>query len=161
MTHDLRTPLTSIKASVTTLLSNSTLKEEQRQELLTVINEESDRLDRLVGEAAEMAQLDAGEVELKLEPQRIQDVISAALLQCKSVLGNRSIELSLPQELPRVRVDFPKVKEVLVHLLENANQYSPVDQPITISAEYTGDFVATSVADRWHGNSPSRANPGV
>ncbi len=151
VTHDLRTPLTSIKASVTTLLSTPALNDAQQKELLTVINEESDRLNRLVGEAAEMAQLDAGEVELRLAPQRIEDVISAALEQCKSVLGNRRIDLNLPPDLPRVRVDLPRVKEVLVHLLENANQYSPADQPITISAEYTGDFVATSVADRGTG----------
>ena len=151
VTHDLRTPLTSIKASVTTLLSNPALKDEQRKELLTVINEESDRLNRLVGEAGEMAQLDAGEFELRLEPQHIEDVIAAALAQCKTVLGNREILVNLLPDLPRVRVDLPRAKEVMVHLLENANQYSPADQPITISAESTGDFVATSVADRGSG----------
>ncbi len=66
VTHALRTPLTSIKASVTNLLSNPGLAEAQKHELLTIINEESDRLNRLVGEAGEMARLDAGEVELKL-----------------------------------------------------------------------------------------------
>ena len=64
VTHALRTPLTSIKASVTNLLSNPSITDRQRQELLTIINEESDRLNRLVGEAGEMARLDAGEVEL-------------------------------------------------------------------------------------------------
>ncbi|MGH9704687.1 MAG: sensor histidine kinase, partial [Candidatus Acidiferrales bacterium] len=101
VTHELRTPLTSIKASVTTLLSNPALKDDQRKELLTVINEESDRLNRLVGEAGEMAQLDAGEFELRLEPQRIEDVIAAALAQCKTVLGNRAILVNVPPDLPR------------------------------------------------------------
>ena len=57
----------------------------QKHELLTIINEESDRLNRLVGDAAEMARLDAGEVELRLEPHPIEDVIAAALDHCKSV----------------------------------------------------------------------------
>jgi len=151
VTHDLRTPLTSIKASVTNLLTNPALTENQRHELLTIINEESDRLNRMVGEAAEMARLDAGEVELKLEPLRIDEVINAALKHCKSVLGNRTIQIKIPEGLPRVRVDLSRAKEVLVQLLENANQYSPAEQPITISAELSGGFVTTSVADRGAG----------
>src|ERR1700722_6011248 len=86
VTHALRTPLTSIKASVTNLISNQGLAEAQKHELLTIINEESDRLNRLVGEAGEMARLDAGEVELEIAPHPIDDVISAALEQCKGSL---------------------------------------------------------------------------
>ena len=79
VTHDFRTPLTAIKASAESLLGNPTLDDSSRRELLTVINEESDRLDRLVGEAAEMAALDAGAVELRLEPHHIREAIEAAI----------------------------------------------------------------------------------
>jgi two-component system, OmpR family, sensor histidine kinase KdpD len=151
VTHALRTPLTSIKASVTNLLSNAKLDQEQTRELLTIINEESDRLNRLVGEAAEMAQLDAGEVELKLEPRAIGDVVSVALRQTKTALGNRPVRLHVPETLPPVRVDLARAPEILIHLLENANQYSPPGEPITITAEVNGEFVVTSVADRGHG----------
>jgi two-component system sensor histidine kinase KdpD len=151
VTHALRTPLTSIKASVTNLLSTTSFTEAQKRELLTIINEESDRLNRLVGEAAEMAQLDAGEVELHLAPHTIGDVITAALKMTKTTLGGRAVRLQVPDGLPRVRVDLARAPEVLVHLLENANQYSPPNQPITISAEANGDFLVTSVADRGHG----------
>ncbi len=151
VTHALRTPLTSIKASVTNLLSNSSVTNQQRQELLTIINEETDRLNRLVGEAGEMARLDAGEVELRLESHPIEDVINAALSQCKLALGDRVVRVQLPPGLPNVRVDLFRAREALVHLLENANQYSPADQPITISAEATPDFIVTSVADRGAG----------
>jgi two-component system, OmpR family, sensor histidine kinase KdpD len=151
VTHALRTPLTSIKASVTNLLSNPSLSADQKRELLTIINEESDRLNRLVGEAAEMAQLDAGEVELRLTPHPIGDVISAALKLTKSSLGSRAVHVRIPEGLPRVRVDLVRAPEVLVHLLENANQYSPPNQPITVSAELNGDFLVTSVADRGNG----------
>ncbi len=75
VTHEFRTPLTAIKASVTTLLSAPTLKQDDQEELLTVINEESDRLNRLVGEAVEMAQLDAREVKLEM---RILSPMSSA-----------------------------------------------------------------------------------
>jgi two-component system, OmpR family, sensor histidine kinase KdpD len=151
VTHALRTPLTSIKAAVTNLLSNPALTNAQRAELLTIINEESDRLNRLVGEAAEMAQLDAGEVVLKLEARPLMDVVTAALAQTKTILGNRRVDLRIPADLPLVRVDLTRVRETLVHLIENANQYSPPEDPITISAEHHGDCVVTSVADRGAG----------
>ncbi len=159
VTHALRTPLTSIKASVTNLLSNRpgdlegiaesqhNLNEDQRRELLTIINEESDRLNRLVGEAGEMARLDAGEVELKLASSRIpvDDVIAAALgaLQdARSATARFRCRIEIPAGLPRVRVDVGRAREVLTQLIENANQYSAPDQPITITAEANGDFVA-------------------
>src|SRR5579864_4350943 len=74
VTHELRTPLTSIKASVTALLSNSRLPLSQRNDLLMVINEEADRLNRLVGEAEENARLDAG-AKLDLKPHTIAEII--------------------------------------------------------------------------------------
>jgi two-component system, OmpR family, sensor histidine kinase KdpD len=158
VTHALRTPLTSIKASVTNLISNPNLAAGQRQELLTIINEESDRLNRLVGEAGEMARLDAGEVELNVAPHPIEHVITAALERCRPSLGNRVVNMNVAEGLPRARVDVARASEVLVHLIENANQYSPPDQPITITAEASGDFVVTSVADRGSGiDDPERA----
>ena len=151
VTHALRTPLTSIKASVTNLLSNPSVTSQQRQELLTIINEETDRLNRLVGEAGEMARLDAGEVELRLKSHPIEDVINAALSQCKLALGDRVVRVQVPPGLPHVSADLVRAREALVHLLENANQYSPADMPITITAEATPDFIVTSIADRGAG----------
>jgi two-component system, OmpR family, sensor histidine kinase KdpD len=151
VTHALRTPLTSIKAAVTNLLSNRSLDDMQKRELLTIINEESDRLNRLVGEAGEMAQLDAGEVELQLEPHQIDDLISAALANCKSALGDRPVDVRIALDLPPVRTDLARAREVLIQLVENANQYSPREQPITITAEKVGDFIMTSIADRGNG----------
>jgi two-component system, OmpR family, sensor histidine kinase KdpD len=151
VTHALRTPLTSIKASVTNLISNPNLAPAQRKELLTIINEESDRLNRLVGEAAEMARLDAGEVELNVGPHPIDDVITASLDRCRASLGSREVRVDVAEGLPRVRMDVARAQEVLVHLIENANQYSPPDQPITITVEASGEFVVTSVADRGTG----------
>ena len=151
VTHALRTPLTSIKASVTNLLSNAGLTDSQKNEFLTIINEESDRLNHLVGEATDMARLDAGEVVLKLEPRPIDDVITAALEHSGSSLGDRVVDVKVAERLPRVLVDVDRAREALVQLIENANQYSPPDQPITISAEANGNFVVTSVADRGPG----------
>ncbi|HEY2461950.1 MAG TPA: DUF4118 domain-containing protein [Candidatus Acidoferrum sp.] len=147
VTHDFRTPLTSIKASVTSLLSTANSAETQQHELLTVINEECDRLNQLVGDAAEMARLDAGEFELNLEANAIDEIVAAALQDCKSVLAGRKIHIDIAADLPQVLVDFNRIKDVLVRLIENANAYSPKGTTITITAEVSGRSLVVSVAD--------------
>jgi len=151
VTHEFRTPLTAIKASVTALLSEGHLEEPEKHELLTVINEESDRLNRLVGEAAEMAQLDANQVELHLAPHRIQEALEAAIEDCSKLLGKHAIEIRLPDDLPPVRMDVIRMKEVFTHLLENAAKYSPPDSPIQITGEVRNRTLMTSVSDRGAG----------
>lgn len=151
VTHEFRSPLTAIKASVTTLRSGTKLSAGDQEELLTVIDEESDRLNRVVGEAVEMAQLDAKEVKLDLRPQQMRDAIDAAIADSKHALGNHSIEVRLPDHLPPVLMDAGWMKKVLQHLLENAAKYSPADSPIYISAELRNDRLITSVADRGAG----------
>lgn len=151
VTHEFRTPLTAIKVSVTTLLSPDPVSPDAREELLTVINEETDRLNRLVGEAAEMAQLDAQQVELRRESHAIREVVDAALERSKQSLTGRELKLQLPEKLPPVRVDLERISEVLAHLLENAAKYSPQGTPITIAAETAGKMVNLSVADHGPG----------
>jgi len=151
ITHDFRTPLTSMKAAVTGLLASAEFDSPQSHELLTIINEECDRLNHLVEEAGEMAKLEAGEVTLDLAPTSIEDIIDAALAHCKSALAGRRVDVRVADGLPPVRADLERAKESLVQLIENANLYSPKEQPITIAAELTGDTVTTSVADRGPG----------
>jgi two-component system sensor histidine kinase KdpD len=151
VTHEFRTPLTAIKASVTSLLGSPNLSPAEKEDLLTVINEESDRLNRLVGEAAEMAQLDEGKVELHLEPARIREVVDEALEELKQVLTPHPVEVRIPADLTPARMDSARIKEVLVHLLENAAKYSPPDTPIRITAEAKNGTLTTSVADRGPG----------
>ena len=151
VTHEFRTPLTAIKAAVTSLLGSPELKSDVRQELLTVINEESDHLNRLIGEATEMAQLDANMVELKLEPHALQDAIRRAVDESKQVLGQHPIEVHIPDGLPKVRVDLERITEVFRQLLENGAKYSRPDDLIYITAESKGRLVTASVADQGPG----------
>src|SRR5713226_6813795 len=102
ITHDFRTPLTSMKASVSSLLSGSNSDSAQSRELLTIIDEECDRLNHLVEEAGEMAKLEAGELTLDLAQVRIDEIIDAALAHCKSALAGRQVELRLSPNLPTV-----------------------------------------------------------
>ncbi len=151
ITHDFRTPLTSMKAAVTSLLTSANSDLAQSRELLTVIDEECDRLNHLVEEAGEMAKLEAGEVALDLAPTRVDEIIGAALAHCKGALAGRRVDVRIAPGLPPVRADLERAKEALGQLIDNANLYSPKDQPVTITAELTGDTVTTSVADRGPG----------
>ena len=151
VTHEFRTPLTAIKASVTSLLSGTTLDSAQQRELLTVINEESDRLNRLVGEATEMAQLDANQVELNRGPHSVREVIADAVEASRKTLGTHPVSIGVPQDIPPALMDRERIREVLMQLLENAAKYSPADAPIQITAEVKNKMLLTSVADHGPG----------
>jgi two-component system sensor histidine kinase KdpD len=151
ITHDFRTPLTSMKASVSSLLTSQNSDPQQTRELLTIVDEECDRLNRLVEEAGEMAKLEAGEFALDLAPVSMEEIIQTALAHCKTSLAGRSVDVRVTPNLPRVRADAERAKEALVQLINNANLYSAKDQPITITAEQNGDSITTSVADRGPG----------
>jgi len=151
VTHDFRTPLTAIKASAQSLLGDADLNESARRELLTVINEESDRLDRLVGEAAQMAQLDAHAVELNLQPHHIREAIDAAIETNQNTLARHEVKVEVDPQLPRVNMDLRHTEEILCQLLDNAGKYSPRGTPITITAEVQGNMLVTSVADQGPG----------
>ena len=151
VTHEFRTPLTSIKASVTTLLSGASLEEQGRRELLTVIDEETDRLNRLVGEASEMAQLDAGMFKLDLQPHEIGNALALAMQDAKATLDNHPVEVIVAADVAPARMDLARIREVLMHLLENAGKYSDPGEPITVTSEVKGDRLVTSIADRGPG----------
>jgi two-component system sensor histidine kinase KdpD len=150
ITHELRTPLTAIKAAATTLLAPHALDAEEKTELLTVIDEESDRLNRLVSEAVEMAQLDTQEVHMAFAPMSVQEMVDRAMEASSSLLEGRSVTVTLPQ-LPPVVADAEFIAKVLSNLLENASKYSPLGSPIFVSAERRGEMVEVSVADRGMG----------
>jgi two-component system sensor histidine kinase KdpD len=151
VTHELRTPLTGITAAITGLRSNLQLDEGQRAELLSVIDEESARLNVLIGEAIEMAQLDAGKVHLQLKPGSIAAPLQAALEKARDVLAENPVSTHIPEVLPLVIFDEQQMERVFHHLIENAVKYSAAGSPITITAERTSAAVIVSVADRGSG----------
>jgi two-component system sensor histidine kinase KdpD len=149
VTHDLRTPLTSIKASITTLLDEVRgrveseppvkLDAESRVEMMEVIDEESDRLSRFISGLIELARIEAGELQLRRSWGAVDEIISAALLRAASITRNHQIELDVEKELPGVRVDERAVSEVVYTLIENAAKYSPRGSTIRITARRAGD----------------------
>jgi two-component system sensor histidine kinase KdpD len=151
ITHDFKTPLTSIKASVTSLLDDLETDLEQRKELLTVIDEECDRINQLVNEASEIARLESGEVKLDLASHSVKELISAALADCRGVTANSEICFDVKHLDSRLLVDLSLAKRVLVHLIANAQLYSSPGQPITITTKQHDKFHDISVADQGPG----------
>jgi two-component system sensor histidine kinase KdpD len=151
ITHDFRTPLTCIKASVTGLLSDVEFDREQKKDLLSMIDEECDRLDHLVGKTARMAHLEPGEIKLVAAPHAVGELISTALAECKSTLRARPIHLEVRDKESRVLVDMSLARTVLGHLISNADLYSSPGKPITISTEEKDGLLFLSVKDQGPG----------
>jgi K+-sensing histidine kinase KdpD len=162
VTHDLRTPLTSIKASVTTLLeelrsgtddsSAGRLNDEDRKEMLEVINEESDRLDHFIEGLTKMARIEAGEMNLRRNWSSINEIITAALRRAEPRTRGHQVEVSIEDELPAIRVDEHAVAEVVYTLVDNAAKYSPDGTTIRVSADTDDDeSVQLSVKDQGPG----------
>jgi K+-sensing histidine kinase KdpD len=162
VTHDIRTPLTSIKASVTTLLDaerrradgghSIKLDADSRRDMLEVIDEESDRLDRFVEGLIELARIEAGEMNLRRRWGALDDIIATALERAAPLTAGRRIEVETENDLPAARVDPRAVAEVVYTLVDNAAKYSPPAAPVRIRARHSaGNMIEVSVEDEGPG----------
>src|ERR1051326_4611273 len=156
VTHDLRTPLTSIKASITTLIDEArapefALDKESRLEMLQVIDEESDRLNRFITGLIELARIDAGELQLRRQWGAIDEIVSTALARAQPLTQDHLVEVNIDQELPAVRVDERAVSEVVYTLVDNAAKYSAPGTRIKISATVADGMAQMSVEDEGEG----------
>jgi two-component system sensor histidine kinase KdpD len=149
LAHDFKTPLTSIKAAITSLLGQP--HPEADRELMTIIDEEADRLNRLVAEVLEMVRIEAGKLHLEKRPQDIAEIVGATLAELRPALHDRPVEVRIQAALPAADADFDFVQQVLRQLLDNALKYSPPGSPLTISARSGEGRVVVSVADRGSG----------
>ncbi|HTV81865.1 MAG TPA: ATP-binding protein [Acidobacteriaceae bacterium] len=155
VTHDLRTPLTAIRAAVTTLVSAPELPEPEQTELLSVVDEESARLDRLIGQAVEMAELDADAVKVHHQPQDVQALMETTVEELQPLLRGRRVELQAPDDLPRVPMDRELVGRALRHVLENAVRYSAPDSRVVLAAARESDRLLLTVTDQGPGIDPA------
>ena len=158
VTHNLRTPITSIKASTTALLSESpgNMPDVVRRELLTVADEEADRLDLLVEDLIGFARIQAGEIGLNLAWCSLEDVIGSAMKRAARMLRGRPTRVSLPPDLPLVRGDARSLEEVFFQLFQNAARYSPPGTEIAVSAAVSSsEAVEVRVEDHGPGVAPS------
>lgn len=159
VTHDLRTPLTSIKAAVTTLLDDENasvadfkLDAEGKREFLEIINEESDRLNHFIAGMVELARLEAGAVRFGVTWSDVSAIIKTALERAAPRLEHHRVAVQIEPELPLVRVDAKSIAEVIYTLLDNAANYSPVNTNVTVAASRANEqTIEISITDEGAG----------
>lgn len=162
VTHDIRTPLTSIKASVTTLLDEArgkaddgraiVLDDESRRDMLEVIDEESDRLNRFVEGLIELARIEAGEMQLRRGWGTVDEIVATTLARAEKLTSRHRVTVEVEDDMPVVRVDPRAVGEVVYTLVDNAAKYSPPGTAIRISARRgEGEMIEVAVEDEGPG----------
>lgn len=150
VSHDLRTPLASIKASVTSLLSPEIRwDDEQRHEFLRTVDAETDRLDRLVGNLLDMSRLEAGAVTLHVGAAVVDDVVANALASLSRPTD--PVEVRIPEDVPLVLVDAELLERAVANVLGNALAWSPPGASIVVEAAAVGPSVHLRIADRGPG----------
>jgi two-component system, OmpR family, sensor histidine kinase KdpD len=147
--HEFKTPLTSIKAAATALLTDEGSDSDQR-ELLTVVDEETDRLTQLVDEAIQMARIEAGQLKLERHAISIADLVGSVLREMKAPQRERSIQTEM-DSVPPVNADPEQIQLVLRQILDNALKYSPAGSVILLRVRLQGGDAVISVADQGPG----------
>lgn len=159
VTHDIRTPLTSIKASATLLLEDreandqmEKLSSEEQNTMLRVITHGADRLDRFVEGIVDLARIESGDMKLYRNWGAVDDIIDAALAQAEPLTRQHEIRVSVEDELPVVRVDARAVAEVIYTLIDNASKYAPPETSIIVEAtRIADDMIEIAVEDQGPG----------
>lgn len=152
VTHDLRTPLASIKAGVTSLLDSAVQHDPaQERELLTTILEETDRLNRLVGNLLDLARIRAGALTPTRQPGAMDEIVEVVLARMRSRLADHVVTADLPATLPDVSVDPVQLDQVLTNLLENAGRHAPKGSEIRVSVLWMHGAVQVRVSDEGPG----------
>jgi two-component system sensor histidine kinase KdpD len=152
VTHDLRTPLASIKAGVTSLLDAAVHHDpSQERELLTTILEETDRLNRLVGNLLDLARIRAGALTPTRQLGAMDEIVEVVLARMRSRLADHVVTADLPASLPDVSVDPVQLDQVLTNLLENAGRHAPKGSEIRVSVLWLHGAVQVRVSDEGPG----------
>jgi two-component system sensor histidine kinase KdpD len=151
ISHDLRTPLTSMVGLADALeLTPPRLSEAQR-EVAGSMRQSAERMGALVNNLLDMARLQAGAVQLNRAWQPLEEVVGSALAACGDTLEGREVRVDLPEDLPLLKIDAVLFERVLVNLLENAAKYTPAESPIDISASAHSDRVDIVMDDHGPG----------
>jgi two-component system sensor histidine kinase KdpD len=152
VSHDLRTPLATMKVASSTLLDpQGSLSDVDVQELYSLLDVQTDRLTRLVTSLLDLTRYQAGVLRVSPEDWTVLDLVGDALAAVRPALRDRVVEVALPESLPPVSVDHALVGQVLTNLLDNADRHAPSHTSIEVSASLCGDKVAFSVSDRGPG----------
>jgi two-component system, OmpR family, sensor histidine kinase KdpD len=148
ISHDLRTPLSTVLGSATTLLDyEPSLRPEVRRDLLESIREEAHRLNRYVGDLLDMTRLEGGALDPKMQWTDVRDVLGSAIQRVERRLGSRHLVRDFPPELSMINIDPGLLEQAVVNILENAIAYSPDGTDIEVAAYEDRSNVVISIED--------------
>jgi two-component system sensor histidine kinase KdpD len=151
ISHDLRTPLSTLVGLVDTMALTSPGPTEQQSEIAQAIKKSALRMSTMVTNLLDMARLEAGVVKINREWQPLEECVGSALTVCDSLLSGRSLHVNLSPDLPLLFLDAVLMERVLVNLLENAAKYTPATSAIWIEAHQEVDCVVLTVQDEGSG----------
>ncbi len=154
LSHDLRTPLATINGAASSLLDDRGLTDATRQDLLRSVLEESQRMNRLIGNLLDMIRVESGALQVQKEWQPLEETVGVALIRLDERLREHPVTVRLPPDLPLVPLDEVLIEQVFVNLLENAAKYTPLGTPIEIAGAAVDGAVLIDVADRGPGLPP-------
>lgn len=152
VSHDLRTPLAVIKGLTTSLLDPTVAwSDVQRREILSTVNLETDRLNRIVGELLEMSRIEAGAISQSRSFHDLDELIGVVAEEVAGRHPSHTVHLTVPDDLPWVRISYGQIKHVLQNLLENAVAYAPAGSVIEVAAWVESHQIRVEVRDRGPG----------
>jgi two-component system sensor histidine kinase KdpD len=155
VSHDLRTPLTTIKASVTSLLDTSVAwRPEDRAEFLEVIDEETDRLDRLVANLLDLSRIEGGALQPYKDWHAIADLVDDVVSRLNIIAGMPQVTAAVDDSAQMARSDYDQISRVLMNLGENALKYALPGTPVVVEARGDGETITFSVQDQGTGIDP-------
>ncbi len=156
VSHDLRTPLSTIKASATSLLEEDmNWDEETKRSFAVAIVSETDRLNSLVENLLDMSRIEAGELHPEKVWYPLDELILDVLNRMQGYLEGRSVQTHIPANLAPVELDYVLIDQVVTNLVANSIHHTPPASPIDISVQVQNDVVNVCIADRGPGISPS------
>ncbi len=151
ISHDLRTPLSVLVGLAEALKLTTPPLTDEAADIATAIGESALRMNTLVNNLLDMARLESGKVVPNLQCQPIEDVVGSALRAIQPILGTRSVQVALEDDLPPVNIDAVLIERILINLIENAIKYTPPGTPISVGAGVTPDHFELWVADQGRG----------
>lgn len=152
ISHDLRTPLSSIMGTLSSLREGpSFIKDEGQIELLDLALDEANWMNRFVSNLLNMTRLEAGALRIKKEPHEVQDLIGSVLTSLEPRLKSREVKIQIPSNLPLVNGDPVLIAQVIMNLLDNSLKYSPSGTPLEIEAAASDSWIEIRISDRGPG----------
>jgi K+-sensing histidine kinase KdpD len=157
VSHDLRTPLASIRAAASEVLDGEH-DAGTRAKLLHLVGDEAERLDRLVANLLSLSRIEADALKPRRQPVDVAELVGAASERLSRLFADRPLHLDVPGDLPLIRADYVQLEQVVTNLLENAVRHTPAGSPVDLSARAVPQGVALAVTDHGPGVAAGEMN---